>query len=180
MRIFGTIGKQQSSSLLQSATELYWNMEKNVPISKGQWGKPYFNTMPYRQFNLSHSGNITICALDCSPVGIDVQKLRSTRTKFLDQICSAEERQWLLGFKDSQTAFALFWALKESQCKYTGRGITRPISQIEIPLPKALPLSEQWETMMLNGLFFSICTCQNGMISVCGECAPTHPIQWID
>lgn len=182
MTVFGTIrndATKQSQHLLQVAVALHWNMNTLPTIATGQWGKPYFQSNPHHHFNLSHSGDTVLCALSNSPVGVDIQRLRPSRSKFLDHICSPQERQWLSDFEDSEPAFALLWSLKESLCKYSGRGITRPIPHIVVPLPSLLPSSGTWETMSMGELSFSCCACLGGMVSICGEETPTQAIKWV-
>ncbi len=162
----GERGSDLSQSLLQAACRCHWGMESLPPIEREQWGKPTFQ-LEGHQFNLSHSGGVVICCLATHPVGVDIQLPRPSRTAFLDKVCSQAEREWMLEREDSPQAFALLWAMKESLCKYTGRGITRPISNLIVPLPSALPTSGEWTVYPQGELVFSLCQLHGGMVAIC-------------
>ena len=42
------------------------------------------------------------------------------------------------GWGDDPEAFTQLWTLKESFCKFTGLGLTRPVSAIPVPLPRQI------------------------------------------
>lgn len=167
----GQEGKALSRPLLAAACQREWGLSPLPPIAKNRWGKPSFSPSEYanRQFNLSHSGDIAVCCLGERPVGVDFQLPRYSHPAFLDKLCSPQERDWLENFGDSQQAFALLWAMKESFVKYTGRGITRPISGILTPLPDELPSETEWHCIPMGDVIFSVRAFQGGMLSVCGS-----------
>ncbi len=164
----GQEGKSLSRPLLAAACLHRWGLSPLPSIAKNQWGKPYFEGEEHH-FNLSHSGDIAVCCLAERPVGVDFQLPRHSRPAFLDKLCSPQEREWLRRFNDSQLAFALLWAMKESAVKYTGRGITRPIANIMTPLPGELPRESSWVSYPMGELIFSMRAFQGGMLAVCGE-----------
>lgn len=56
----------------------------NIPIDQirfgiGSHGKPYVIGYEQVHFNISHSDNICICAVDDMPIGIDIQKMKPCR-----------------------------------------------------------------------------------------------------
>lgn len=69
---------------------------------------------------------------------MDIQQITLRRSAFLDRLLSPEERAWLLGLGDDPEAFTQLWTLKESFCKFTGLGLTRPVSAIPVPLPRQI------------------------------------------
>ncbi len=166
----GQKGNQLSRPLLEAACRQGWGLSPLPEISKNQWGKPSFSPPEYANYhyNLSHSGEIALCCLSHSPVGLDFQLPRPSRTAFLNRLCSPSERRWLLDYGDSQEAFALLWAMKESFCKYTGRGITLPLSNIITPLPDALPSGDSWLYYFQDDFIFSVRKFQGGFVAVCG------------
>ena len=129
--------------------------------------------LPERQFNLSHSGPLALCALDRRPVGVDIQTVGPHRPRILQRVCSREERAWLDEQSDLWAAFAQLWALKESRAKYTGAGLTSPIAEIRVPLPAPGVLT-------LDGLHFRVYSGPGWRAAACGESPPPEEILWKD
>ena len=121
------------------------------PVDREERGKPFFPGHPALRFNLSHSGDLALCALDGAPVGADIQTAAPRRPATVERCCAPGERVWLAGRGDSWEDFALLWALKEAMVKHSGRGLTAPISAICPPLPRGD------ETLLeRSGLFFRL------------------------
>ena len=133
-------------------------------LTKEQNGKPYLHGYPEIHFNISHSGEYAVCAAAGIPVGIDIQVRQPVRGKrLLERTMNAGEQEAVRDAEDSEMAFAVFWAQKESYLKWSGEGITRNLSELsmenavmeEIPIEKdyvcqvcaAVPF--QWETIKL-------------------------------
>lgn len=166
--------REQAYELLDRAAREHWRLEAMSSITRSDRGKPFFLHHPERQFNLSHSGTWALCALDDSPVGVDIQTVSPRRKATLDRVCSPQEREWLREHQDSQEHFALLWALKESAVKQTGTGLTFPIANIQVPLPI------HGETLLAqDGLWFRIYQNSNWQAAVCGRTAPPVEIFWM-
>ena len=86
-------------------------------------GKPYTPDGPY--FNLSHSGDCTLLAVDDSPVGVDIEKWE---TSFEDELPAMSR----VSFHENERAvlaptvkaFFDLWTLKESYLKMLGTGLS--------------------------------------------------------
>lgn len=182
MVVYGikTVGDARTAGrgLLVAATQEQWGLHPLPTTALGPHGKPCFPHAPHRQFNLSHSGPVAVCALDNRPVGIDVQTLRVPSERLLEEVCSMQERAWLERWGEG--GFALLWALKESRCKWSGRGLVRPIRDISVPLPKAVPLAGAWTALPWEEWTFSLWGEQGWWVCVCGEGAPQAPIRWME
>lgn len=166
--------RKASASFLARCAALHWGLQEPLTLSRGPYGKPCLPHHPHRHFNLSHSGTILVCAMDDAPVGVDVQLCQPRRKAFLDKLCAPEERQWLLERGDSARAFALFWSLKESRCKWSGRGLQRPISDIHIPLPQA-----DEDRLEQDGLIFSLHSEDGWQLCLCSTRPWNGEIQWL-
>ena len=153
-----------SVPLLERAAKQHWGLVPPFILKQGPYGKPFFQNYPDYHFNISHSGQYILCALDRTPVGIDIQTIKPHRTAFLDRICSAEERNWLLERDDKPEYFALLWSLKESICKYSGRGLTLPISEIRVPLPR-----DGEQHIRSEGVWYSLFQGKDWYACVCGQ-----------
>lgn len=160
--------------LLAYGANFHWGLAPLPEMERGAHGKPFFPGHPQYQFNVSHSGNFALCALDGAPVGADIQVVRPCRAALLDQVCSPGERDWLRQRGDSQAAFAQLWCMKESRCKYSGMGLRRPISAISVPLPE-----HGEEKLERDGLRFYL---KNGglwQMCLCGTSTWDGTIHWL-
>ena len=122
-------------------------------------GKPYFPTLPDCRFNLSHSRTAVACALDRSPVGVDVQELRRYDQR-LARVLSEEERDWVEK-EYSDARFTQLWTLKEAYGKKRGQGILYDLRSVTL-----LPQGEAWRA--LDCVFQSYAR-QDCYLTVCAE-----------
>ncbi len=90
-------------------------------ITRREAGKPYFEGSEDVFFNISHSGRFAALALSDEDIGFDIQKPVSVNESLIKRIASESEiieKRELIN-----NNFQLFWAIKESYAKYTGKGI---------------------------------------------------------
>ena len=96
-------------------------------------GKPFFSERPELHFNLSHSGEMTACALGVHPMGVDIQQYGGLRPAVARRCFSASELTWYESQTDpaeKEKIFYQLWTLKESFSKLTGQGIRMPYCQL--------------------------------------------------
>ena len=65
--------------LLRYALRKEYGLTELPSIDTGKKGKPFFPDHPDVHFNLSHCKTAVACALDASPLGVDVQEVRPLR-----------------------------------------------------------------------------------------------------
>ncbi|MCI8869032.1 MAG: 4'-phosphopantetheinyl transferase superfamily protein [Lawsonibacter sp.] len=162
-----------SRALLALAARETWGLEALPELETGERGKPFFPENPERQFNLSHSGELLVCALDGAPVGVDIQQERAVRDSLAVRVCGGGEREWLRRRGDSPQAFALLWSLKESRCKQSGEGLRLPVSGLRVPLPEG-----GGRRLELDGLYFYMRTGPGWALSLCGTGEWDGEIRW--
>ena len=46
-----------------------------LKFEKNQYGKPYLSEHPDFYFNISHSGEYVLCAIDNNPIGVDIEEV---------------------------------------------------------------------------------------------------------
>ena len=155
--------RETARRLLAFAVFQAWGWTGLPPVERGRRGKPFFPGMPERQFSLSHSGGLVLCALsDRGAVGADIERVRPHRRELPAYVMSEGE---LAAFDGSWEDFARVWALKEAYVKCLGGSIFPPR---EAPAPPPLPhrcyAGEGWRA--------ALC---------CAETADPPPaaIQWI-
>lgn len=123
-------------------------------------GKPYATALP-AEFNVSHSGELVVCAVDSGSVGIDVEKIRPIPAKLVYRVCSDAECAYVLGNApaDAQNMltdrlilerFYQIWTAKEAYTKYTGTGIATDLRQISVR-------DKQIQTAVYGQYVISIC-----------------------
>lgn len=87
-------------------------------------GKPYLDGSPLH-FNLSHSGNFVACAIDESPIGIDIEVIRPVRQELCKKVCAQDECAYVFPNGEfSSERFLLLWTAKEALMKQIGIGIS--------------------------------------------------------
>ncbi|MGL4696426.1 4'-phosphopantetheinyl transferase family protein [Enterococcus larvae] len=98
-------------------------------------GKPQFKNSPFH-FSISHSGNWLLCAWSNQLVGIDVEKVEVI-PDYLDiakqffHPCEYENLKQKNPAKQLQDFYKL-WTAKESYVKYSGEGLSCPLSSFFI------------------------------------------------
>lgn len=97
-------------------------------------GKPYAENLP-AEFSISHSGNMAVCAVNDTPVGIDIEQIRPVNLTVAKRICTDEELLYLFSRKPTEqdftytedaeilTRFFEIWTLKEAYGKCSGYGL---------------------------------------------------------
>lgn len=85
-------------------------------------GKPYAKDLAV-EFNISHSGNIVMCAVSNSPIGIDIEKIRSVDISVIKRVCNNDELDYVLQ-DNSYKRFFEIWTFKEAYFKCIETGIT--------------------------------------------------------
>ena len=100
---------------------------KELRIETDQFEKPYLPQHPDFHFNLSHSGDYLVCVTDCSPIGIDIERVRKRDFDSIKQyFYSTEEIEYMDQCSEDKKEAAFFdiWTRKESYVKAIGKGLS--------------------------------------------------------
>jgi 4'-phosphopantetheinyl transferase len=108
-----------------------------VRFETGEHGKPFVSGAEV-QFNLSHSGDLAVCAVtQARNVGVDVELIRPVH--YLDAIVgrffAAGEREKIGAALDRGRAFFECWTRKEAYIKGVGGGFSIPLTSFDTSLP---------------------------------------------
>jgi 4'-phosphopantetheinyl transferase len=100
----------------------------------GPHGKPQLPASTGWHFSLSHSGDVAMCAVARSPVGVDVEAVRDSAD--LLTALDPRERAALLALSPERqaAAFTHCWARKEAYLKGTGEGLSRDPQSVHVGL----------------------------------------------
>ncbi|WLW69938.1 4'-phosphopantetheinyl transferase superfamily protein [Bacillus safensis] len=93
-------------------------------------GKPVVRQLPSFHYNLSHSGDWVVCAVDDAPVGIDIEEIKPIDLAIAKRFFSADEYQDLLSqpAERQEAYFFHLWSMKEAFIKLTGKGLSYGLS----------------------------------------------------
>lgn len=93
---------------------------QSIIFSKGKNGKPYAANCNSK-FNISHCGNLVVCAVSKNEIGVDIERIRNIRLKAAEKFASTNELEYI---GNSLERFFEIWTLKEAffKCKGTGLG----------------------------------------------------------
>lgn len=102
-------------------------------LKYGDNGKPELDGIC---FNLSHSGEVAVCAVSDKPVGCDVEKINKMREKVASRFFTERENAYLHQFegKEKDKEFFRLWTMKESYMKMTGEGMKLSMKRFEFDM----------------------------------------------
>lgn len=105
----------------------------DIQILRGENQKPRLKNFPNFHFNISHSGDFSVCAFDDFSVGVDVEKVRPIAVqKFAARLFTPREQAALEKAPDPLAAFFRLWTAKESVVKQRGTTLARDLRRLEI------------------------------------------------
>ena len=107
---------------------------KMIEFNANKFGKPRLKRNRGFHFNVSHSEDWVVCAVDDEPIGIDIEKIRSVKLEIAEQFFSDEEYKMLIAKRpeDRQDFFFDLWTLKESYIKAVGKGLSIPLKSFTV------------------------------------------------
>ena len=116
---------------------------ENIIFKTDERGKPYAHNLDIH-FNISHSDDYVVCAVDSKPVGIDIEKIRPINLKIAKRFFSEDEQKYLFRKKPEESdytspptddllkRFFEIWTAKEAYLKFTGEGISQELNALKI------------------------------------------------
>ena len=173
--------RDQARQLLAWSVRRHWGLEPLPELTLWERGKPYFSHLPRRQFNLSHSGTLALCALSDRPVGVDIQVVRPAwRDSLMDRSCTPGERAWLRSRQDRPEECAALGAAKECLGKQSGGGLPYPPARLAVSLPPPGTPFDPGEVYLSQGRFLRFYFGDGWVGAACGLELPPPDIVWID
>lgn len=110
--------------LVKYALKKVFNLDiTKIKIGYGDLNKPFLVDYPDIHFNVSHSGNMVVCAVYDKPIGIDIQINQYCPNIFIDKVCNKDEILKIEMSEDRISEFIKIWTQKEAVMKKTGQGI---------------------------------------------------------
>ena len=164
-----------------SATELLarvlrqkYGITELPEMARTEEGKPWFPERSELHFNLSHSDEYVLCGVGQVPLGVDVEPICPRKDSLARYALSDREYRWFEDRGRRWEDFYTLWTLKESRCKYTGRGLDVAPRELEVPL------LEPGETGVLDGMAFRAYGGESWRAAVCAaaSCELPEEIHW--
>lgn len=93
-------------------------------------GKPSLADAPDIHFNISHSHDTVVIAIDDRPVGVDIEERGRYREDIMRHVMNDVEIQQITTAEDPDLEFTKLWTRKEALFKLYGTGITDDIRDI--------------------------------------------------
>ena len=100
-------------------------------LEYNEYGKPYLADRS-AYISISHSQQWVVLAVSSTEIGADIQVVSPIRPGVLRRCFTDEEREYI--GKDSKR-FTQLWTRREAYAKFTGRGLTAPLSQFIPDIP---------------------------------------------
>jgi len=96
------------------------------------FNKPYLEGHDVH-FNISHSGNIVVCALTkLGEIGIDIEKIEPIEFLAFKSQMTANEWRMIDESKNPKRSFYTYWSQKEAVIKAHGEGLSIPLKSFEV------------------------------------------------
>jgi 4'-phosphopantetheinyl transferase len=107
---------------------------KEIHFTTEPYGKPCVAGLSSFHFNIAHSGRWIVCAVDCDPVGIDIEEIKPISLDVAKYFFSMQEYRWLMDQDEAArlSCFYELWTLKESFVKWLGKGLSYPLHSFSI------------------------------------------------
>ncbi|NSB12641.1 4'-phosphopantetheinyl transferase family protein [Clostridium beijerinckii] len=122
--------------LIRSIINAKFNLiNKYIIFSKNEYGKPYLKCYPDFKFNISHSGEFVVCAIDNKDIGIDIEYIKNIEYKEIaKKFFSENEFEYIIknNIDIQLNKFYEIWTLKESYIKCCGQGLSIPLESFSI------------------------------------------------
>ena len=139
-------------------------------VALSSLGKPYLPDGPY--FNLSHSGDLVVLAVDNHVVGIDAEWIAPCPKAVAQRVFTPREQVWLRKLNNDE-AFYQLWTGKESIMKALGLGVQLPPESFEILPEQAGP------SYVMDKPWFLCWQQLRGHMLCCASSVPCAKPNWI-
>ena len=109
----------------QLAGEFLSRNIEEIIIKKDEKGKPFLAGENVH-ISISHSGEYVAAAVADTPVGIDIEVMKSPDMRVAERLCTESDREYLFGDngEPQDIKFYKIWTAKEAYFKRKGTGIT--------------------------------------------------------
>lgn len=143
---------------------------KKIIFNKNEFGKPYLKNYEKFNFNISHSGEFVVCAIDDRPIGIDIEQIKQIEYKVIaERFFSTCELKYIenADLCNQLKKFYEIWTLKESYIKCCGMGLSMQLNKFSIDLSSSETIRVAENNNYKQHLFKLIDIHSNYKMAVC-------------
>ena len=127
--------------------------EKNV------YGKPYLAGWHDFHYNVSHTRNAIAVGFSETPIGVDIEKLRSVDLKIAERFFCKNELVYILSkAEERECLFYEVWTKKEAYIKWAGKGLSLPLDTFDTT---DVEIDNILSSIVINGYIISVCSQNN-------------------
>ena len=98
-----------------------------IEFSVSEKGKPFAENVD-AFFNISHSGNLVVCAVSDKEIGIDIEKIREINPRVCEKFAAPDEIEYI---NSKPNGLFEIWVLKEAYFKCTGSGLGKDVKSVQ-------------------------------------------------
>ena len=114
-----------------------------------QYNRPFL--FPEIDFNISHSGEMVVCAIGAGiKLGIDVEGIKPVDFENFRDVMTTEQWEIINRSDYPFKTFFTYWAIKESVIKADRRGLSIPLTDIQVQDDFVNYDTERWYLTCLN------------------------------
>jgi 4'-phosphopantetheinyl transferase len=165
--LFGKLLLMEALKVYGIETDIWKYVEYN------SYERPSLTLRDY-DFNISHSGNVVICAVAKNVrLGIDIEENRNVNLKNFRGVMSSAQWDEINNAKYPLKEFYKYWTIKESVIKADGRGFLIPLDKLSVENSTVRYEDKSWfvqEVEVASGY----------SAALAANCASTYTIQEID
>lgn len=128
---------------------------KNIQFEYNTFGKPSLKSNPDYYFSISHCKNCIAFISDISPIGIDIEQIKTTNLNIAKRFFTTHEYQYIFNSNDTISSFFEIWTKKEAYIKMLGVGLSKPLNSFDVLNPNLLDVN--FHNILIDNFQLSIC-----------------------
>lgn len=125
--------KIAADHLCRSAISEFCGIAPNsIEFGLSEKGKPFVIGVDV-YFNISHSGDLVVCAVSNKEIGIDIEQIRPFNFRAAEKFACPDELEYI---RSEENGFFNIWTLKEAYFKCIGTGLGADIKNVSFKINK--------------------------------------------
>lgn len=135
----------------------------DIRFEKNKYGKPFIINSNDFKFNVSHSDEMVVVAIDNEDIGVDIEKIQNIDKEVAKIFCTENECNVIANSKEEEVKkiSTSIWSLKEAYVKYLGVGISKELNSFDVISKYNINSNINLKSIEYNGYCLSICSEKN-------------------
>lgn len=158
-----------ASVLIQKALHLFELSYADIEYNK--YGKPLITCKENAFFNISHSGNMVVCAVSEHKVGVDIEKIQCFEENVLNCVFLENEISKIrIHSLNPNYDYKKLWTIKESLVKCKGLGFS--LEPLKLYIKNEVQNEVYCDGKKLSNIYFRTYDLERYVITICSEDEP--------